>query len=91
METIERAAIRTNEGTVYSVWRPQRHHDLLAFLRARKVPIPAIQNQGFITSTGRIVSRSEAAQVEGAAQTHATAPPVPTDPALHVQGIAAPV
>lgn len=67
METIERVAIRTSEGTVYSVWRPKRHHDLLAFLRAHTLPIPAIENQGFITSTGRFVSRSEAAQVALAA------------------------
>ncbi len=67
METIERAAIRTTEGTVYSVWRPQRHHDLLAFLRAHTLPIPAIQNHGFITSTGRFVSSAEAARVALAA------------------------
>ncbi len=66
-ETVERAAIRTDEGTVYSVWRPRRHHDILALLHTRGLPIPSIRNQGFVTSTGRFVSRAEAAQIALAA------------------------
>ncbi len=66
-ETIARAAIRTTEGTVYSLWRPRRHEDLIIFLRQQGLPIPPIQNHGFVTSTGRFVSSTEAARVALAA------------------------
>lgn len=61
-ETVERAAIRVEDVT-WSLPRPARHHDVLQAM-PRDVAIEShIDDQGFVTSEGRFVSRSEAAQI----------------------------
>jgi hypothetical protein len=63
-ETIDRAAIQY-DGVVYSVARPGRHHNVIRSMVAQGLPNEAmrLQNQGFITSSGRFVDRKEAAIV----------------------------
>lgn len=57
-ESIVAAAIDF-DGTVYSVPRPGRHHDVIhKIVRERGVKsVPANATQGFLTSTGRFVGR----------------------------------
>lgn len=65
-ETIEAAAIRV-EGTVYSVPRPGRHHDVFKVMPRQHLRSSHIDGQGFVTSTGRFVDRKEAAVIARAA------------------------
>lgn len=64
-ETIERAAIR-RYTTVWSVPRPGRHHDVIAFMAEQGVDARGC-DQGFTTSTGRYVDRFEAMDIARAA------------------------
>ena len=57
-ETIERAAIR-RYSTVWSVPRPGRHHDVIAFMAEQGVESVGCE-QGFVTSGDRFVDRREA-------------------------------
>jgi hypothetical protein len=67
-ETIIRAAI-FYEGTIYSVPPPGRHHTVIQMMARDGFPDEAmrLQNQGFVTSTGRFVDRYEAARIARAA------------------------
>lgn len=65
-ETIARAAVRHPSGKVYSLPPPARHHDVLATIDHRNGRLTC--QQGFETSKGRFVSRTEAmliARLEG--------------------------
>lgn len=67
-ERIERAAIRTADGTVYSVRRPLRHHHVIHVMgRARWLEHEATLEQGFVTDRGRFVGREEALAIATAA------------------------
>jgi len=66
-ETIERAAIR-RYSTVWSVPRPGRHHDVIAFMAEQGVDaLGDYSTQGFTTSSGRFVDREEAMRLAKAA------------------------
>jgi hypothetical protein len=65
-ETIATAAIRV-EGTVYSAPRPGRHCDVFKVMPERDVYLARLDDQGFVTSTGRFVDRKEAAVIARAA------------------------
>lgn len=59
-ETIEAAAIRF-EGKTWSLPKPARHIDVFLHMRANGIDgTYGNDKQGFITSTGRFVSRSRA-------------------------------
>jgi len=72
METIEAAALEAN-GTVWTLPRPARHcHIMHAWCAAHYVDgrnarwpggTGGLYAQGFVTSTGRFVIRSEAARI----------------------------
>jgi len=68
-ETIAAAAI-LHRGTVWSVPRPGRHHDVIARIRreaAGTLPVRGGEAQGFVTSTGRYVDRREGGRLALAA------------------------
>jgi len=65
-ETIVVAAIRIG-GVVYAVPRPGRHHDVLKVMPEREAADSRLEDQGFVTSTGRFVNRAEAADLARAA------------------------
>lgn len=65
-ETIVAAAIRVG-GVVYSVPRPGRHHDVFKVMTEREAAASRLDDQGFVTSTGRFVNRAEAARLARAA------------------------
>lgn len=65
-ETIVAAAIRVG-GIVYSVPRPGRHHDVFKAMTEREAAASRLEDQGFVTSTGRFVNRAEAADLARAA------------------------
>ncbi len=64
VETVECAAIKF-QGVVFSVPRPGRHPDVIRKIcRETGVPnVPGINPQGFVTSTGRFVTREEAMRI----------------------------
>jgi hypothetical protein len=67
-EMIIRAAIR-HDGTAYSLPAPARHHNVIALMIGDGLPSEScrLQNQGFVTSTGRFVDRYEGFRVARAA------------------------
>jgi hypothetical protein len=55
------AAIRTGDGTVYSVPAPGRHHNVIALMAEARVRADGPScTQGFLTDTGRFVDRKAA-------------------------------
>jgi hypothetical protein len=68
VEMITRAAIRY-ESTVYSTTPPGRHHNVIWQMCEAGLPSEAcaMQNQGFVTSTGRFVDRYEGFRIAKAA------------------------
>jgi len=69
MTTIATAAIRARDGTVWTLPRPARHHDILAHMKAAGVSLEDrhSSDQGFIASDGRFVDRREAMTIALAA------------------------
>lgn len=65
MERIARAAVKHQDRVWHSA-PPARHHDVLARI-AKFHPTPIIGEQGFLTSTGRFVDRTEARKIAEAA------------------------
>jgi hypothetical protein len=66
-ETIGEAAILIN-GVIWSVWRPGRHHDVIAhYVACSGERFPQSSPMGFKTSTGRFVDRKEAHRIASAA------------------------
>lgn len=68
VEMIVRAAIQYN-GTIYSLPAPARHHNVMTLMLNDNMPSEAmaLQNQGFVTSTGRFVDRYEGCRIARAA------------------------
>jgi len=73
METVERivAAAVCRDGLVYSALPPARHHTVMQLADANHGPghnpfIP--DEQGFLTSAGRFVDRTEGAEIAVAAR-----------------------
>lgn len=61
---VEKAAIRTSEGEVYSVDQPGRHHDVIRLIRSSGYSGPVGgDRQGFLLSDGRFVMRKGALRV----------------------------
>ena len=61
---VEKAAIRTNEGQVFSVDPPMRHHDVIRVIRESGYDGPVGgDRQGFVLSNGRFVMRKAALRV----------------------------
>jgi hypothetical protein len=68
MVTIVAAAIQDwNDGNVYSVPQPGRHHDVIQLMTRSGCKTPIAGDQGFLTSEGKFVSRSEAKEIAEAA------------------------
>lgn len=66
-ERIDCAAIR-HDGTIYSVPRPGRHHDVIAhMIHKHGTGVPVVGVQGFTTTSGRFVDRKEAMKIAKAA------------------------
>ena len=58
-EYITKVAMKTEDGMVYAMSKPKRHHDIINML-SEIYPTPIKGEQGFITNTGRFVDRIEA-------------------------------
>jgi hypothetical protein len=54
---IRDCAIRGNHGTIYTLPRPARHHDIIAMMRAQGFTGAIPRDQGFVLSTGQYVDR----------------------------------
>jgi len=68
MKEIVAAAIKHGEMVCF-VPRPGRHHDIMRAMARAGLPIPITGRQGFVTSEGKFVNRTEARQIaEKAAQ-----------------------
>lgn len=62
--TIVAAAIRTDDGRVWSLPQPQRHHDVIRVIRASGYEGPVGgERQGFVTSDGLFATRKAAAAI----------------------------
>jgi len=65
-ESIRCAAIRFN-GRVWALPRPKRHHDIMRFAvdntQGAQICAVAGDDQGFLTTKGRYVTRQEAGQI----------------------------
>lgn len=59
---VESAAILI-DGTVHSMLRPARHHDIIRRLAASGMDIPIQGEQGFVLDTGKFVARKAAARI----------------------------
>lgn len=58
---IESVAIRTEDGKVYHLPKPNRHHHLIRHMvEVYNVPKPVNGEQGFMTSAGKFLNRTEA-------------------------------
>jgi len=55
------------QGVIFSLPRPARHHVILHAMHAMGLPKESRRGQGFLTSEGRFVDRSEARRVALAA------------------------
>ena len=65
-ERITHVAIKSNRGVIYLLPEPFRHCDVMSTMQRDKEPI-VDSVQGFFTSTGRFVTRSEAYRIAHAA------------------------
>lgn len=54
---VEAAAILDHDGTVYSVPRPGRHHDVIRLMAGIGCPTPITGAQGFLLSNGKFCGR----------------------------------
>ena len=62
--TVACAAIRLADGTIFSVPRPGRHHDVIRVIREAGITTPIRQDQqGFLLSDGRWARRKAALMV----------------------------
>ena len=59
--TISKAAVKQN-GLVYSLPRPSRHHNVLCLMNSLQCP-RFDRKQGFLTSDGQFVDRIEGARI----------------------------
>lgn len=56
-EFIAGVAIRYEDGRVFSLPRPYRHHNLIRMMAYLGEPIPINGDQGFVTNKGRWLRR----------------------------------
>jgi len=63
MEQIDRAAIKADDGAVYSTPAPGKHPAIIALMIDIGHSTPIRGTQGFVTSLGRFVDRREAAKI----------------------------
>jgi hypothetical protein len=63
MILVEKAAIKMEDGKVYSVPRPGRHHDCIKLIASLGYKIPIIGEQGFVLSDGTFADRIYARKV----------------------------
>jgi hypothetical protein len=63
MLTVEHAAIKDHDGTVYVVARPGRHHHVIRLMVDSGCKKPVTGEQGFVLSDGRFADREEAARI----------------------------
>lgn len=61
-ERIVAAAIKRDD-VVYTLPAPARHNDVIRMMVEQGVPPPISHKQGFVTSAGRFVDRTEAADI----------------------------
>lgn len=61
--SITAAAIRTEDGKVYTSPRPNRHADILLHFHSKGVVRIYSGEQGFVTSENKFVSRKEALEI----------------------------
>jgi len=64
-EMIARAACQTRDGNIYHVPAPGRHHDVFAEMYKEGVTREEVlwADQGFVTTFGRYVDRTEALKI----------------------------
>ena len=62
-EQITGVAMTLNDGNVISLPKPNRHHNLFPLAKEKGYKKPYVGVQGFVTSTGRFVDRSEGAEL----------------------------
>jgi hypothetical protein len=61
--TIHAVAIR-RQGVIYTLPRPARHHDVIAFMAGDcGMPTPITGEQGFLTQIGEFVDRLRGAEI----------------------------
>jgi hypothetical protein len=85
-ETITGVAFLCNDGRVFALPRPHRHHHLFslaAFVGDNADPC----DQGFMTSAGRYVGREEAQNIARAAGQPFTASGGRSDPKLYSEDV----
>jgi hypothetical protein len=63
MEQIVGVAIIRYDGTVFSLPKPNRHHNCIRAMAAAGDPVPIKGKQGFITDTGRFLNRTQAGRL----------------------------
>jgi hypothetical protein len=63
MESIKQAAIQDRDGEVWTLPRPNRHHDIAHLMYQKRGPCSADEPQGFLTDNDRFVDRKEAALI----------------------------
>jgi len=61
METIVAAAVMSESGLILTLPKPARHHTIINTAHELGYPKSCQRYQGFLTSTGRFVSRQDAA------------------------------
>lgn len=61
--TVCEAAILDHDGTIYSVPRPGRHHDVIRLMADTGCKTPVTGKQGFVLSDGFFADRRFAAEV----------------------------
>jgi hypothetical protein len=61
--TVVAAAILENDGTVYSVTPPGRHHDVMKLMKEQGCSLPISGVQGFLLSDGMFADRTYSAEV----------------------------
>lgn len=66
-EYIALVACTLKNGNIYAVERPGRHSHVQHMLRDQSIPLDDEDDQGFVTSLGRYVSRTEAVIIAGSA------------------------
>lgn len=63
-EKVDVAAIRHPDGTIFIVTRPGRHGDLIQHMAGvNKAGLKNTRDQGFVTTHGRYINRTEAAAI----------------------------
>jgi hypothetical protein len=86
-ETITGVAMIYDDGRVFALPRPHRHHHLYALAAFLGQQPTAEHDTGFTTSTGRYVGREEAQRICAAAGQPNRRSGSPTDPKLYSEDV----